>query len=107
MYHKQGRDSMGLRGYVLVKLHETPGPDGLWELTKSYEEIEGIDFACRVIGAYDYVLTVDTSESMESIIEKVSGLDPKAETLSLTVDETYGKHRELRDLGIFEDLANY
>ena len=60
MYHKQGRDSMGLRGYVLVKLHETPGPDGLWELTKSYEEIEGIDFACRVIGAYDYVLTVDT-----------------------------------------------
>jgi hypothetical protein len=98
---------MGLRGYVLVKLQGTPDCDGLWELTKNYEKIEGIDFACRVIGAYDYVLCVDTVESMESIIEKVRGLDPGAQTLGLTVDETYGKHRELRDLRIFEDLANY
>ena len=98
---------MGLRGYVLVKLHETLETDGFWELTKRYEEIEGIDFACRVVGAYDYVLSVDTVESMERILERVSELDPGVETLGLTVDETYGKHRELRDLGIFEDLANY
>jgi hypothetical protein len=98
---------MGLRGYVLVKLHDPPHTDGLWELTKKYEDVEGVEFACRVIGAYDYVLSVDTVESMERVLEEVRGLVPSSEILGLTVDETYGKHRELRDLGIFEDLARY
>jgi hypothetical protein len=98
---------MGLRGFVLVKLQESPGHDRLWELTARYEKIEGIEFASRVIGDYDYVLSVDTQKPMEHIIEQVKGLCSGAETVGLTIDETYGKHRELRDLKIFEDLAQF
>jgi hypothetical protein len=98
---------MGLRGFVLVKLQETPDHERLWEITKGYEKIQGIEFASRVIGEYDYVLSVDTQKPMERIIEQVKRLCSGAEAVGLTIDETYGKHRELRDLKLFEDLAQF
>jgi len=96
-----------LRGYILVKLHEPLDHDALWELTRKYESIEGIEFASNVIGSYDYVLTVDTKDSFERVIEKARELNPQGNTVGLKSNESFGKHREIKDLKIFNDLAKY
>jgi hypothetical protein len=98
---------MGLRGYVLVKLHEPLDSKSLWKLTEEFESIEGIEFASNMIGVYDFVLSVDTKESLESIVERVRGLNPAGETVGLKTNDIFDKHREILDLKIFDELANY
>ena len=98
---------MGLRGYILIKLHKKIDTDGLWDLTVKYESIDGVEFASHVIGDYDFILSVDTGESLESIIEKVKGCHAAADTTGLKINNSYDKHREIRDLKIFDDLTRY
>jgi hypothetical protein len=98
---------MGLRGYILVKLHKPLDTDGLWELTQKYESIDEVEFASHVIGEYDFVLSVDTGKSLESIIENVRTLNPSSEVQGLKINNNYDKHREIRDLKIFDDLTRY
>jgi hypothetical protein len=98
---------MGLRGYILVKLRKPLDTDGLWELTEKYESIDEVEFASHVIGEYDFVLSVDTGKSLESIIENVRTLNPSSEVLGLKINNNYDKHREIRDLKIFDDLTRY
>ncbi len=95
---------MGIRGYIILKLKETLKPDGLWELTKKYEEIEDVEFAARVVGPYDFVLTIDTKRSFEKALDTVKGIQPAKEAVGLKIDNEYGKHREIRDLKILNEL---
>jgi hypothetical protein len=98
---------VGLRGYILIKLHKPLDADGLWDLTEKYESIEGVEFASHVIGDYDFVLSVDTRESLESIIQKVRGCHAAADAMGLKINSSYDRHREIRDLKIFDDLTRY
>jgi hypothetical protein len=98
---------MGLRGYILVKLHKPLDTNGLWELTGKYESIDGVEFASHVIGEYDFVLSVDSGESLESIIEKIKRCHAAADTMGLKINNSYDRHREIRDLKIFDDLSRY
>jgi hypothetical protein len=88
----------------VVKLHEVLEHEGLWELIKRYESTEGIEFASHVIGEYDFVLSVDTMESFESVIDRVRGLNPADRIVGLQISEEFNKHREIKDLNIFTEL---
>ena len=95
---------MGLRGFIVVKLHESLEHEELWELIKGYESMEGIEFASHVIGEYDFVLSVDTMESFESVIDRVRGSNPADRIIGLQISEEFDKHREIKDLNIFREL---
>jgi len=95
---------MGTRGFIIVKLNKTLNENDLWELTKQYEAIDGIDFASNVIGQYDFVLSVDTKDLFENIIDKIKKTDSSGEVLSLKINNVYDKHREIKDLKILNDL---
>ena len=94
-----------MQGYLILKLRSEPPEGELWELVKLYEEIDGVDFCSHVVGPYDFVLTVDTRESIESVAGKVEETGTCSNILSLKVNNSFVKHRELKDLQILEDLA--
>jgi hypothetical protein len=95
---------MGLRGFIVVKLHERMDHDELWELIMQYESMDGIEFASHVIGEYDFVLSIDTMESFESVIDRVRGTNPADRIVGLQISEEFDKHREIKDLNIFREL---
>ncbi len=96
---------MGIRGYIIIKLEGTPDADRLWELTKLYESIDGVDFADTVTGMYDFVLTVDTKKTFEAVIHEVKELGTTANVLSLQINNLFDKHREIKDLKLLKDLS--
>ena len=95
---------MGIRGYVIATLKEPTGEDELWELTKKLESTEDVEFAARVIGPYDFVLTVDTKQSLEAVTQRIETAGVFESMVSLKIDDIFGKHREIKDLRIFNDL---
>jgi hypothetical protein len=76
----------------------------LWNLVKRYEAVEGVDFCAHVIGTYDFVLAVDTKRSIESVAGEIEETGTCSEVLSLKVNNSFVKHRELKDLKILEDM---
>lgn len=95
-----------MQGYLILKLKGSPSERELWELVKLYEGIEGVDFCSHVIGPYDFVLTVRSKEqSLDTITGKVERTATCEEILSLKVNDSFMKHRELKDLKILEELA--
>jgi len=96
---------MGIRGYVIIKLKSTPDVDRLWELTKLYESIDGVDFADTVTGMYDFMLTVDTKEAFDAVIHEIKRVEKDSEVLSLQINNLFDKHREIKDLKLLKDLS--
>lgn len=95
-----------MQGYLILKLKDALTEKELWELVKLYEGIEGVDFCSHVIGPYDFVLTVRSKEeSLDTITGKVERTATCEEILSLKVNDSFMKHRELKDLKILEELA--
>ena len=95
-----------MQGYLILKLKDALTERELWELVKLYEGIEGVDFCSHVIGPYDFVLTVRSKEeSLDTITGKVERTATCEEILSLKVNDSFMKHRELKDLKILEELA--
>ena len=96
---------MGARGYVLVKLKKPMSEDELWELVKQFESIDDVEFAARVIGPYDFVLTIDSKTSLDTVKKKIEdqGISNKLE--SLKIDNVFVKHREIKDLKILDDIT--
>jgi len=95
---------MGIRGYVIATLKEPMGEDELWELTKKLESMDDVEFAARVIGPYDFVLTVDTKQSLEAVVQRIETTGVFDSVVSLKIDDIFVKHREIKDLRIFNDL---
>jgi len=95
---------MGARGYVLLKLKETASEDELWNLVKQFETIEDVEFAARVIGSYDFVLTIDTKSSLETVKQKIDSQGVYKKIESLKIDNVFVKHREIKDLKILDNL---
>jgi hypothetical protein len=93
-----------VQGYLLIKLDREPSDAELWDLVKRYEGVEGVDYCARVIGVYDFVITVDTKRSLDSVAREIEETGTCAGVLSLKVHDTFVKHRELKDLKILEDL---
>lgn len=96
---------MGLRGYVLVKLNKVLKSEKLWDLIKRYEAIDDIDFANNVIGIYDFVLTVDTKNPFEKVLDQIRKIEPDSEVVGLKVNNIYDKHREIKGLKILDELS--
>jgi hypothetical protein len=97
---------MSARGFILVTLpEESKNPDLLWELIKQYEEIEGVDFATRVLGPYDIVLTVDTTDTFENLLKEVRAAR-ECEAVGLKSTDQFTRHREVQDLRILNDLIS-
>ena len=96
---------MGARGYILVKLKKTMSEDELWELIKQFESIEDVEFAARVIGPYDFVLTIDTKTSIETVIKKIETHVVSKKLESLKIDNIFVKHREIKDLKILDEIT--
>ena len=95
-----------MQGYLILKLKDALTERELWDLVKLYEGIEGVDFCSHVIGPYDFVLTVRSKEeSLDTITGKVERTATCEEILSLKVNDSFMKHRELKDLKILEELA--
>jgi hypothetical protein len=100
---------MGSRGYLIVKLRRHAEGDRLWEIKKHYESLDGVEFVDRVIGAYDFLLTLDLPFSKKQLtIERVLATIKKdencAEIISLKSDSTFGRHEEVKDLKILKEL---
>jgi hypothetical protein len=93
-----------LQGYILLKLNRELSETELWDLVKRYEAVEGVDFCAHVIGSYDFVLTVDTKRSLDGVARVIGETGTCTEVLSLKVNNSFVKHRELKDLKILEDL---
>jgi len=98
---------MGTRGYVVIKLKTSPDADQLWELTKQYEEIDGVDFADTVSGLYDFVLTVDTKKAFDLVTHEIKKVEKNADILALQSSNLFDKHREIKDLKLLDDLSQY
>jgi len=96
---------MGIRGYVIIKLKGISDTDRLWQLTKLYESIDGVDFADTVTGMYDFVLTVDTKRAFDAVIHEIKSLEKNSEVLSLQINNLFDKHREVKDLKLLKDLS--
>lgn len=97
---------MGTRGYVLVKLKTSPEPERLWEYTERYENVHGVDFADRVVGEYDFVLTVDTKKAFDVVIQEIRRIEKNADILPLTSSNVFDKHREVKNLRLLNDLSS-
>jgi DNA-binding Lrp family transcriptional regulator len=95
---------MGIRGYVIAKLKEAMSEEALWELTKKLESLDDVEFASRVIGQYDFVLTVDTKDSFESAVKHIEETADLESAVSLKIDDIFVKHREIKDLNILKNL---
>ena len=96
---------MGARGYVLMKLKKSMSEDELWELIKEFESIDAVEFAARVIGPYDFVLTIDTKTSLETVINWINSHGVSKKLVSLKIDNIFVKHREIKDLKILDDIT--
>ena len=96
---------MGTRGYVIIKMKGPSDTDRLWELTRKYEEIEGVDFADAVTGQYDFVLTVDTGKAFDIVIHEIKSVEKNTEVLSLQSSNLFDRHREIKDLKLLNDLS--
>ena len=102
---------MGKRGYILLKtdttfFNKSDNEDKIWELIRKIENIEDVEFASNTIGKYDFLITIDTNETIESAAKKVEKILPEwiEETLLLTENNLFKKHRELKDLEIFNNM---
>ena len=93
-----------MQGYLLLKLNRERSEPELWDLVKRYEAVEGVDFCAHVIGTFDFVLTVDTKRSLDGVAREIEETGTCSEVLSLKVNNSFVKHRELKDLKILEDL---
>ena len=96
---------MGARGYVLVKLKKPMKEDKLWELVKQFESIDDVEFAARVIGPYDFVLTIDAKTSLETVKKKIDSHGVSKKLEALKIDNIFVKHREIKDLKILDDIT--
>jgi transcriptional regulator of NAD metabolism len=95
---------MGARGYILVKLKSPLSEDELWGLVKQFESMDDVEFAARVIGPYDFVLTIDTKSSLDAVKKQIDSQGEYKKLESLKIDNIFIKHREIKDLKIFDDL---
>jgi hypothetical protein len=101
---------MGARGYIILKLKGDAEPDRLWELKNRYESIEGVEFASHVIGPYDFVVSIDLPHrndklTIESVLEKIGKIESCEEILSLTVNNVFVKHQELKGMKLLDQLS--
>lgn len=95
---------MSVQGYVLVRLADSPGQSEEWELINRFEAIEGVDFASRVVGSYDFVLTIDTQTSIERTLTEIRKVHGNGDFVPLTTSDVFNRHREIRDLEILKNL---
>ena len=96
---------MGIRGYVIAGLKARMSEDELWNLTKKLESLDEVEFAARVIGSYDFVITVDAKRSFDASVKRIAEAAPFERIVTLKTDDTFVKHREIRDLEILESLS--
>ena len=102
---------MGQRGYLLLKadlsyLDEKAADEQIWDLIQSIEKIRGIEYVANTVGTYDFVATVDSQETIESVAEDVKNIIPDwiKEVTPLTENNLFKKHRELKDLEILDNM---
>lgn len=96
---------MSARGFILIRLSETLSEDDLWELVKRCEVLDGVDRASRVIGEYDLVLAVDTTGTLDQVLERARALS-RGTVTGLEISDEFVRHREMRDLKILRDLLS-
>ncbi len=96
---------MGKRGFILVKVKEPMDDVKTWEWIKKAEEIEDVEFVTNTVGRYDFVLNIETPETIEAVADNIkSKLANIEELVILNENNTFTKHREIKDLKIFEGL---
>jgi len=102
---------MGKRGYLLLKadlsiLNENSMNDQIWNLIQSIENIDGVEYVTNTVGEYDFIVSVDTQESIESVSKQTEKIVPEwiKEIITLTENNFFNKHRELKDLEIFNNI---
>lgn len=96
---------MGIRGYVIAGLKTRLSEEELWDLTKNLESIDDVEFAARVIGSYDFVITLDAKKSFDAVVKRIAETAPFERIETLKTDDTFVKHREIRDLEILKSLS--
>lgn len=96
---------MGIRGYVIAGLKAPMNEDELWECTKKLESLDDVVFASRVIGPYDFVITVDAKRSFDEGVKRIAETVPFDSIVTLKTDDTFVKHREIRDLELLSSLT--
>ena len=102
---------MGKRGYILLKadiasLDEKTADDQIWNLIQALENINDIEYVSNTIGEFDFIASIDTQKSIESVAEDVKKIIPQwiKDVIPLTENNLFKKHRELKDLEIFKNL---
>ncbi|MBN2325444.1 MAG: hypothetical protein JXQ30_17095 [Spirochaetes bacterium] len=96
---------MGIRGYVIAGLKAPLDEEKLWNLTKKLESLDEVAFAARVIGPYDFVITLDAEGPFDACVKRITETAPFERIVTLKTDDTFVKHREIRDLEILKSLS--
>jgi hypothetical protein len=96
---------MGVRGYILVKINKFLDNEKLWELTKRYESVVDVEFATNVVGYYDFVITIETKNPFEMVLDQIKKIEPDSEVVGLKVNNIYDKHREIKGLKLLDELS--
>ena len=103
--HSKNGANMSAQGFILVRLADTLSEEGLWELVWRFEDVEGVELASRVIGPFDFVLTVDTTGTLDQVLEQVRTVQ-EGEATGLKTSDEFIRHREMRDLKVLRDLIS-
>ncbi len=96
---------MGKRGYILIKSKGFLNENESWELIKKLENLKDVEFVSNTVGDYDFVITVETQDTIDSVAEAIKEITADFEKMVvLSENDIFIKHREIKDLNIFNSL---
>ena len=84
---------MGLRAYLLVKMDDDMERDASEKALRQVEAMPEVDFADPVVGGWDLVLMVETSESVSAVADKVSKFPWVKQVDMLKITNSFERHK--------------
>lgn len=84
---------MALRAYILVKIAEDVDRKAAEKALRQVEAMPEVDFADPVVGGYDLVLMIETSESVGAVAEQVRKFPWVKSVETLKITTSFERHR--------------
>ncbi|MHB0876536.1 MAG: hypothetical protein ACYC5O_10900 [Anaerolineae bacterium] len=89
---------MASRSYLLVRLDGSLDRDGVVRLVRQLEELDEVNFSEPVVGAFDLVVTAESSDPVESLVQKVESMPGVCEVVCLRATAIPWRERMWRNL---------
>ena len=89
---------MASRSYLLVRLDGSLERDGVVGLVRRLEELDEVSFAEPVVGAFDLIVTAESSDPVEGLVKQVDVLPGVSEVVCLRAVAIPWRERMWRNL---------